>query len=110
MFGPLFCLGPNIFISLGWRDTNERIRDKKVKTTVLDNVKLDPAKAKVARVARNRRHYTRRKLRRRCFNLELGEAELELLVRLNWLPEPDAHRPQAVALAIKNMLELSSKI
>jgi hypothetical protein len=73
-------------------------------------VKLDFAKAKAARAARNRRHYTRRKERRRCFNLELGEAELELLVRLNWLHEPDAHRPEAVATAIRNMLELSNKI
>jgi hypothetical protein len=70
----------------------------------------DYAKAKAKRAERNRRHYIRRKERLRCFNLELGETELELLVRLNWLHEPDAHRPEAVAMAIKNMLELSSKI
>ena len=70
----------------------------------------DLAKAKAAKAARNRRHYLRRKQHRRSINVEIGEAAISLLVRLNWLQPDDADNVAKVAAAVRNMLELSAKI
>jgi hypothetical protein len=69
----------------------------------------DLAKAtRAARAARNRRHYLRRIEHKRCINVEIGEAAISLLVRLNWLQPHDADNMAMVAAAVRNMLELSA--
>jgi hypothetical protein len=67
-------------------------------------------RAKAARAARNRRHYRRRQEHRQCINLELGEMELELLLRLKWLAEKDAHDPVKIAAAVWSLIETSARI
>jgi hypothetical protein len=67
-------------------------------------------RAKAARAKRNRRHYLRRKQHKRCINLELGEAEISLLVRLNWIGERDAHNPTKIAAAVRFLIETSARV
>jgi hypothetical protein len=66
--------------------------------------------SKAARAAYNRRHYIRRKEHRRCVNVDLGEAEISLLVRLKWLRADDAHRPAKIGEAVTALLQHSAKI
>jgi hypothetical protein len=67
-------------------------------------------RAKASRAASNRRHYARRKNHRRSVNVELGEAEIGLLVRLKWLHADDVHRPAKIGEAVAALLRHSAKI
>jgi hypothetical protein len=67
-------------------------------------------RTKAARAARNKRYYERRKKRVRCATVEISEATLDFLERSRWLRGDDPHGASAVAAAIKNMLELSTKL
>jgi hypothetical protein len=67
-------------------------------------------RAKAARAERNRRHYLRRKQHRRVFNLELGEAEISLLVRLKWVGEKEAHDPAKITAAVRSLIEIAAKV
>ena len=70
----------------------------------------DRDRKKLVRAQRNRRHYLRRKQHRRVFNLELGEAEISLLVRLNWVGEKEAHDPAKIAAAVKSLIETAARV
>jgi hypothetical protein len=70
------------------------------------NAMHDLAKAK--RAAINRAHYRRRKEHKRCIKIEIGEAAIGLLVRLNWLNSDDADDMAMVTAAVRNMLEFSA--
>jgi hypothetical protein len=59
---------------------------------------------------RTERNARRKKNRRVCATVELGERELDFLVRNLWLREDEAHDAKRIAAAIEAMLRLSARI